>query len=91
MSFDPRAYLSYLDDFDASDEEKIAVIETLWVVAQGLADRAHDLTPGQQLWTVSDRKNGHPNNVMVELGCVRIARESAANDNAPSPAKKGTA
>jgi len=91
MSFDPRAYLSYLDDFDASDDEKIAVIDALWVVAQGLADRAHGLTAGQQLWTDFDRKNGNPNNVMVKSDRVRIAPERAANDNAPAQQKKGIA
>lgn len=91
MDFDPKDYLDHLSDFDASDEEKLAVIEAMWMLAQGVVDRAFGLTSGQQLWAIPANDNGMQGAAMVKFNTVSNAPETAANDNDFDQPKKGTA
>ncbi len=91
MAFDPKTYLSHLNDFDASEAEKLAAIEAMWTIAQGFADQAFGVSPGQQLWTELPGKNGNDPREMVELDPVGNALPQAANDNAQAQKLKGTA
>jgi len=89
--FDPRAYLHHFDDCAMGEADKIAVIEAMWMLAKGFADRAFGLTPGQHLPAETTRKNGNHDNEMVQSRRVGRVPETPANDNTPPPKRKGTA
>ncbi|MEO1282930.1 MAG: hypothetical protein AAFV69_14480 [Pseudomonadota bacterium] len=91
MTFDPRDFLSHLDDFDVPEAQKIAVIESMWVSAQGFVDHAHGLSSGQQLWTEDACGNGNKSSNVIQFKGAVGRPLVPANDNQIPSTKKGTA
>lgn len=90
MTFDPRNFLSHLDDFDVPEAQKIAVIEAMWLLARGYVDHAHGLSSGQQLWTENSRENSSNSGNVVPFQKAADGAAPPANDNQIQPPKKGT-
>jgi hypothetical protein len=48
ITFDWRDWLPYLEDTDATDEEKRELIETLWGIVLAFVDLGFDINPTQE-------------------------------------------
>ena len=49
MPLDVEKYLPHFDIFDISRDEKVAMIEALWIIAEAVADVAWGIHPTQAL------------------------------------------
>ncbi len=75
MPLDLNKYRPYLDGFDLTDDQKTAMIEALWSIAEAVTDLAYGIHSTQLIQTANDP-------VLDELA-NDIGQLSASNDNIP--------
>lgn len=94
MTLDLNKYRPYLDGFDLTEDQKTAMIEVLWSIAEAVTDLAYGVHSSQIIQTAND--NDSTNNISVieffqltasdpvldELA-DDIRRLAADNDNIP--------
>ena len=73
MPLDINKYRPLLDEFDLTDEQKIAMIEALWSVAEAVADLAYGVHSTQLIKIANDNDSTSKFNVIEFF-------EQAAND-----------
>jgi len=94
MPFDLKKYRSYLDGFALTDDQKTAMIEALWSIAEAVADLAYGMHSTQLIEVANDNDSSHDSNMIdfFQLASndpildklTAIADEQAAdNDNFP--------
>ncbi|MEM9028512.1 MAG: hypothetical protein AAGC70_09095 [Pseudomonadota bacterium] len=88
MSFDPKDYLGHLEDFEMSEAEKLAYIETMWLVMQSFADQAWGIAPATQIEINRISKNGNHNSDLVDLMVAGTGQSEPANDNTQTRHRK---
>lgn len=66
MPLDIQKYRPFLDEFDLTDDQKTAMIEALWMIAEAVADLAYGVHPAQLVDSANDNDSMSENKV-VEL------------------------
>ncbi|MDI4666633.1 hypothetical protein K9U40_20240 [Xanthobacter autotrophicus] len=94
MPLDTNKYWPYLDGFDLTDDQKDAMIEALWSIAEAVADLAYGIHSTQLIEVANDNDSSCNSSVIkfFQLAAndpvldklTAIADERAAdNDNIP--------
>ncbi|MEO1610568.1 MAG: hypothetical protein AAFR90_14820 [Pseudomonadota bacterium] len=83
QNFDPARYLHHFDNCTISRDEKIELIEALWLVAQSFADEAFGMTPKLPIRQKQMQKTGKTDKAGDIVNADMSAPDCAANDNAP--------
>ncbi|MBU1211045.1 MAG: hypothetical protein KJ587_07215 [Alphaproteobacteria bacterium] len=100
MTFNLNKYLPELEEFDLSPEQKTAMLEALWSVAEAVADLAHGVHATQLLPSANDNDSLCNNNVIDFFELARndpildeyadlLRRLEAANDNDNNKQEEG--
>ncbi len=89
MIIDFEKYMPYLDEFDLSQDQKLALIRTVWGIMESQADQVFGFHPVQQVCCNADVKNLHSlkqnadanANVTTVSTHFSTATREAMNDN----------
>jgi len=79
-----KKYLVHVDDYDLSYEEKIELLQTMWLIAEGFIDRAHNDDPVQSALAEQTAKCASDSRPVIEL------TKDANNDFKVHPASAET-
>jgi len=94
MPLDIDKYKPHLDGFDLTDDQKIAMIEALWLIAEAVTDLAYGIHSTQLIQTANDNDSTSNINVIkffqlaahdpvLDEIAEDIRQLSASNDNIP--------
>lgn len=94
MPLDLDKYRPYLDGFDLSDDQKTAMIEALWSIAEAVTDLAYGVHSTQLIQTANDNDSTSnisvieffqlaANDPVLDELADDIRRLAADNDNIP--------
>lgn len=73
MPLDLKKYRPYLDEFDLTDDQKTAMIEALWSVAEAVADLAYGVHSTQLVKIAND------NDSMSESNMIKFFEQAASD------------
>lgn len=101
MPLDLNKYRPYLDGFDLSDQQKAAMIEALWSIAEAVSDLAYGVHSTQLVKIANDNDSASKSSVIEffeQAASDPILDEyadflrtlEAANDNTQEKDKEGT-
>lgn len=99
MPLDVNKYRPYLDGFDLTDDQKTAMIEALWSIAEAATDLAYGMHSTQLVQTANDSDSISDSSVVeffqlaangpvLDEYADALRRLEAANDNIPPGDKK---
>jgi len=94
MTLDITKYRPYLDGFDLTDDQKTAMIEALWSIAETVADLTYGLHSSQLIQTANDNDSISDSRVIEFFSIAaqdpaldelsgQMDEVDAANDNTP--------
>lgn len=94
MPLNLEKYRPYLDGFDLTEEQKTAMIEALWSIAEAVTDLAYGVQSSQLIHTANDNDSSSnisvieffelaANDPVLEELAEDIRRPAADNDNTP--------
>lgn len=94
MPLDLNKYRPYLDGFDLTDDQKTAMIEALWSIAEAVTDLAYGIHSTQLIQTANDNDSTckisvieffqlAANDPVLDELANDIGQLSASNDNIP--------
>jgi len=94
MPLDLDKYRPYLDGFDLTEDQKTAMIEALWSIAEAVTDLAYGVQSSQLIQAANDNDSSSNINVIeffelaandpvLEELAEDIRRLAADNDNTP--------
>lgn len=101
MPLDVDKYRPYLDGYDLTEDQKIAMIEALWSIAEAVSDLAYGVHGSQLVEVANDNDSSNDSNVveffqsaandpiLVEL-IANSSERTADNDNTPATQHKKT-
>ena len=87
MVIDFEKYMPYLDEFDLSQDQKLALIRTVWGIMESQADQVFGFHPVQQARCNTDVKNLHSLKQNIDSNVTTVSThfstvsKEAVNDN----------
>lgn len=73
MALDINKYRPFFDEFDLTDDQKIAMIEALWSIADTVADLAYGVHPTQLVGNAND------NDSLSESNMIEFFQQAASD------------
>ncbi|MEM7778514.1 MAG: hypothetical protein AAF732_23285 [Pseudomonadota bacterium] len=70
------------------EAERLAYIETMWLVMQSFADQAWGIAPGTQIEINRSGENGNNNSDLLDLTVAGTGQSEPANDNTQTRHRK---